>query len=143
MNSDWARSLAGRKKRELEERRFQQEKDLSDRNLLNAHAAPMWAQVHESCRELVRQLNEEMGREHVSFRGMPGATSCEFQIGTSRYQIEFHAPSWVLSVHGNIYKLMVIEGSGVVWTKDERVGNSRFTSEQVAQNEVSRIFMLP
>jgi hypothetical protein len=143
MSSEWAKNLADRKKGVIENKRLQQEKDLSDRNLLNAYAPRMWAELQEAAQDLVRQLNEEMGREHISFQSIPGANALKLQVGTSVYAMDFHAPSWVLIVHGSIYKLIVVEGNGVVWTKDERSNGSRLTSQQIAQNEISRIFMLP
>jgi len=136
MTSDWARDLTERKKRELEEKRVQQEKDLSDRKLLTANAERMWDEVVKAMMEYVSEINSEMGSDYLTIEG----SQHRYNLKTpqvSYYSVDFTSQAWLLSAQGTTYKLAIIEGNGVVW---QNTPFSNLSSQRVAQDIVARAF---
>jgi hypothetical protein len=131
MASDWIEELVAARKRELEVKRFNEEKDLSDRKMLDAHSETMWSEVWVTVEEAVNEYNARTGEHRISFQGMDDRSKFLLRVGTQQTDIFFNTHSWVLSSPFKNYVLTVAEGNGVVW--QERKGHrGTYTSEQVA-----------
>ena len=133
---DWARDLADRKKQELEGKRIQQEKDLSDRKMLDAHANPMWDELRQEIGKAVEEFNQAMGSAYItSHKAASGPDRVVLEMDGATHTILFMSQIWtVIGPGGYSYKLTVVAGNGVVWKNQN--GNT-FGSEMIARNEVT------
>jgi hypothetical protein len=136
MVSEWAKNLADRKKQELEEKRLHQEKDLSDRKMLDANADKMWVEVRRAAIESCKELNSSMGSDYIKFEGASYHNAFTLVTPEQSCTVTFNPPTWLLSVQGSTYSL-VVEGSGVLWKNSQ--GNT-LPSKSVAQNIVAGAF---
>ena len=137
MDSDWAKNLAERKKRELEVKRLQQEKDLNDRKLLDASADKMWVEVRRAAAGFCKELNSSMGDDYIKFEGASYHNSFTLITPENTYTVTFNPQMWLLSAQGSAYTLVVTEPHGVIWKPAE---GATLTSEAVAQNIVGAAF---
>jgi hypothetical protein len=136
MDSDWAKNLAERKKRELETKRLQQEKDINDRKLLDSSADKMWVEVRRAA-GCCKELNSSMGSDYIKFEGASYHNSFTLITPETTYTVTFNPQTWLLSAQGVTYTLVIAEGNAVTW-KDAQ-GNT-LPSETVAQNIVGTAF---
>jgi hypothetical protein len=137
MDSDWAKSLADRKKSELEAKRLQQEKDLNDRKLLDTNADKMWVEVRRAAAECCKELNASMGSDYIKFQGASFHNAFNLETSETTYTVTFSPQTWLLSSQGSTYTLVVAESDTVVW-KDAQA--STLPSKKVAQNIVGSAF---
>jgi hypothetical protein len=114
---DWAQNLAEGLKKQEQEKRFRDEKDLSDRRMLEEHASPMWTEVRKAVWIRVQLLNEAagMGNNYITFND--GEDNCHFTILLKRNSenVTFEKRTQTIQFSSGSYKLNVIEGNGVVW----------------------------
>jgi hypothetical protein len=137
MVSEWTKNLAERKKRELETKRLQQEKDLNDRKLLDSNADKLWVEVRRAAAGYCKELNSSMGSDYIKFEGASYHNSFTLITPETNYTVTFNPQTWLLSAQGVTYTLVVAEGNAVIW-KDSQ-GNT-LPSESVAQNIVGAAF---
>ncbi len=137
MDSDWAKSLADRKKSELEAKRLQQEKDFNDRKLLDTNADKMWVEVRRAAAECCKELNASMGSEYIKFQGASFHNAFNLESPEATTTVTFSPQTWLLSSQGSTYTLVIAENDGVIW-KDAQ--GSTFASKKVAQNIVGNAF---
>jgi hypothetical protein len=133
-DDNWAKNLADRKKQELEGTRIQQEKDLSDRKMLNSHADPMWVEVRKELDKAVKEFNAQMESEFISYHAASAHDRIVLEINRDTHTIVFLPASWTLMGLSSAYKLAVVAGNGVVWKHEN--GNT-FAAQLIARNEVT------
>jgi hypothetical protein len=144
MSSDWAKNLAGLKKKELEDKRWHEKKDLSDREMLESHAMPMWTDVIKAAHTHIAELNKEMGPESVTFAEVEtqgvGADPYRFMIcaGAHRGEVQFDRARSRIQTFGASYQLTVIEGNGVVWKSDK---GTNATADDIARSAIGTVFL--
>jgi hypothetical protein len=137
MDGDWAKSLADRKKSELEVQRLQQEKDLNDRKLLDSNADKMWVEVRRAAAECCKELNASMGSDYIKFQGASFHNAFNLETPETTHTVTFSPQTWLLSSQGFTYTLVVAENDGVAW-KDAQ--GDLLPSKKVAQNIVGSAF---
>ncbi|MGH9746245.1 MAG: hypothetical protein ACRD59_09075 [Candidatus Acidiferrales bacterium] len=137
MDSDWARNLAERKKSELEVQRLQQEKDLNDRQLLDANADKMWVEVRRAAAGYCKELNHSMASDYIKFEGASYHNSFTLITPETTYTVTFNPQTWLLSAQGTTYNLIVGESNAVAWKSAD---GKTLSSETVAQNIVGTAF---
>ncbi len=137
MDSDWAKSLADRKKSELEAKRLQQEKDLNDRKLLDSNADKMWVEIRRAAAECCKELNASMGSDYIKFQGASFHNAFNLETPETTYTVTFSPQTWLLSAQGATYTLVVADNDSVAW-KDAQ--GSALPSKKVAQNIVGSAF---
>jgi hypothetical protein len=132
----WATDLAQRKKRELSAKATQQEKDLSDRKMLDANIDSYWKDVCEKIKIAVAEYNEAFQSESITLRFF-GTDRLEIAVRNEQNPANLYLdrPRWTIvsSLGGNSYTLTVIEGNGLVWKN--RLDN-RATNDMIAQAEL-------
>ena len=140
---EWINELIATKKQEAEGRRIRDEKELSDRRLLDAHIGEMWTKVRSAIRSFVQIFNEKTPGQSVCFEDGGSQTKCTLRVGTHETDIYFHRECWLISSPWETYRLTVIEGNEVVWqVRRETARNVKnYTPEQVAREEASRVFL--
>jgi hypothetical protein len=138
------KELADEAKKKREAGRVQQEKDLSDRKVLEAHWESMWVAIKQATKDAVAKLNEEMKKEKpnfITFHGASNQNRFTLKINTLQTAVEYSPGTWKLSVRGyryqSTYWLRVVVGNGVVWVDE---ADEHCTSEQVADGIVERAF---
>jgi hypothetical protein len=143
VSSEWINELVATKKQEMEGKRIRDEKELSDRRLLDAHAGEMWAKVRSALKSFVQAFNEGMSGQCVCFEDGGSQTKCILRVGTHETDIHFHRECWLISSPWGTYRLTVIEANEVVWQVRGETARSvkNYTSEQVAREEASRVFL--
>ncbi|HEY6351142.1 MAG TPA: hypothetical protein VI636_17195 [Candidatus Angelobacter sp.] len=140
MSSDWAKRLASDKKQQIESRQLQQEKDLSDRKMLQAHSGKMWEAVCKAMDQAAKQLSNEMNDpEHITaYRIGPQLVLIRRKSSTNQYPVEFDPGTWTITTQDDSYCLKVMDGNGVAW--GHSAGSEIYTEKEVAQIEVERVF---
>lgn len=133
-DDNWAKNLADRKKQELEGIRIQQEKDLSDRKMLTSQADSMWVEVRKEIDKAVKEFNEQMESQFVSYHAASAHDRIVLEINRDTHTILFMPQTWTLMGLSSSYKLAVVPGNGVVWKHEN--GNT-FTAQLIARNEVT------
>lgn len=142
MTSEWARDLVESKKQELEEKRLNDEKDLSDRNLLDAHFVVMCPEVVDAAEKAVEELNQGMKKNCIDFYRESDNSKFILRVHTHSIDVRFDRRTCAIHSECGAYTLTVIEGNRVVWQSQERTPRRivSYTSEQVAREEVRKAF---
>jgi hypothetical protein len=143
---DWAKNLADEKKRQLQDKRFRQEKDLSDRKMFEEHALPMWLEVRKAVSIRVQQLEKElgMGRNYINFNDsegpMGGSDNCRFTISTNDRTENVYFEKRTRTIHSSstIHTLEIIEGNGIVWKNES---GKQFTPDEIARSIVGAFLL--
>jgi hypothetical protein len=145
MSSDWAKHIAGLKRKELADQRLREQKDLSDRQMLESHAIPMWQDVIKATHRHIEELNREMGEGSVAFAEIESARSVgadpyRFTIlaGVNQGEVEFDRVRARIQSFGGSYQLTVIQGNGVVWKSDKGTNS---TSDDIARSAIGTVFL--
>ena len=138
MTSEWAQKLVAQKKEKLAQENTIREKELSDRKLLTASALRMWDELRQAINQSIRELNEAMGEPWINVLPPSTDTAVDLKMGPREFYFLFSLETWRFTAGVFTYQLVVIPGKEIVW-KQEQSG-SNFTSEQVAKNEIARIF---
>jgi hypothetical protein len=135
--TDWARDLAEKKKKELDLKRAQEAKDLSDRQMLNGVIDQMWVDVREQTKKAVKEFNEAMESEYVIFRGASDHNSFTLETkGGVKHSVFLSRANWQITSGAGgdqRYALTIIAGNGVIWMDQSR---SAFSAEEIAHAEV-------
>jgi hypothetical protein len=141
MGTDWIGGLVASKKQEQEKQLFKDEKDLSDRRMLDAHSEGKWSEVWDTAEKAVPEYNERMGRNCISFHGDPSHNKFSLRVGTQETDIRFDRQCWVISSPYDVYTLTIAEGNEVVWKKSGSTQRTSgiYTSLQVAQEQVTKV----
>jgi acyl-CoA reductase-like NAD-dependent aldehyde dehydrogenase len=131
---NWARELAERKNKELEAKLKQDEKDLSDRKMLDSHIGPAWDEVRRHIDEVIKDYNQYAKREvSITYHASSSNDRLVLQIGTDTHVILLIPSSWAIMGTGSRYTLSVVAGNGVMWKDDN---GSLFTAHLIAQNQI-------
>jgi hypothetical protein len=141
METDWIGDLVASKRQEQEDRRFRNEKDLSDRRMLDAHSEAKWFEVWDITEKAVAEYIERMGKNCISFHGDPGRNKFSLCVGTQETDIRFDRQRWVLSSPYSVYALTVADGNEVVWKKHGSTQRTSgiYTSEKIVQEQLTEI----
>jgi hypothetical protein len=134
--SDWAKNLVERKKKELEERRIKQEKELKERNLVESRIEPMWREVRDAAQKATEELNKGLGQQYIFFLQGEDGDRFNLKVEGTDNVVRIDRPAWtIFGARGKTYRLAVI-GETVVWKYDPM----DYTSEQIARDEVQQAF---
>jgi hypothetical protein len=134
--SDWAKNLVERKKKELEERRIKQEKELKERNLVEARIEPMWKEVRDAAQKATEELNKGLGQQYIFFLRGEDGDRFNLKVEGTDNVVRIDRAAWtIFGARGKSYRLAVI-GETVVW----KYHPMDYTSEQIARDEVQQAF---
>jgi hypothetical protein len=134
--SDWAKNLVERKKKELEERRIKQEKELKERTLVESRIEPMWKEVRDASQKATEELNKGLGQQYIFFLQGEDGDRFNLKVEGTDNVVRIDRPAWkIFGARGKTYRLAVI-GETVVWKYDPM----DYTSEQIARDEVQQAF---
>lgn len=127
--SDWARNLAERKKKELQEKRVKDDK-------LDAQLDTKWTKVCQAAQKAADELNKEMGEQYVRFSQDANADKFSLQVGEADNIVRLdRLKRAIQGSRGKTYRLAMV-GDTAVWKYDP----VDYTSEQIARDEVQQAF---
>jgi hypothetical protein len=127
--SDWAKNLAERKKKELQEKRVKDDK-------LDAELGKKWTEVCQAAQKATEELNKEMGQQYVRFSQDANADKFSLKVGDTDNVVRLDRPNRTIQgSRGKTYHLTIV-GDTAVWKYDP----VDYTSEQIARDEVQQAF---
>jgi hypothetical protein len=127
--SDWAKNLAERKKKELQERRVKDDK-------LDAQLDTKWTEVCQAAQKAAEELNKEMGEQYVRFSQDANADKFFLKVGEADNVVRLDRPKRAIQGNrGKTYRLAMV-GDTAVWKYDP----VDYTSELIARDEVQQAF---
>ncbi len=127
--SDWAKNLAERKKKELQEKRVKDDK-------LDAQLDTKWTEVCQAAQKAAEELNKEMGQQYVRFSQDANADKFSLKVGETDNVVRLDRPKQAIQgSRGKTYRLTMV-GDTAVWKYDP----VDYTSEQIARAEVQQAF---
>lgn len=127
--SDWAKNLAERKKKELQEKRVKDDK-------LDAQLDTKWTEVCQAAQKTAEELNKEMGQQYVRFSQDANADRFSLKVGETDNVVRLDRPKQAIQgSRGKTYQLTMV-GDTAVWKYDP----VDYTSEQIARDEVQQAF---
>src|ERR1035438_963198 len=126
--SDWAKNLAERKKKELQEKRVKDDK-------LDAQLDTKWTEVCQAAQKAAEGLNKEMGQQYVRF-SQDANDKFSLKVGETDNLVRLDRPKQAIQgSRGKTYRLTMV-GDTAVWKYDP----VDYTSEQIARDEVQQAF---
>jgi hypothetical protein len=126
--SDWAKNLAERKKKELQEKRVKDDK-------LDAQLDTKWTEVCQAAQKAAEELNKEMGQQYVRF-SQDANDKFSLKVGETDNLVRLDRPKQAIQgSRGKTYRLTMV-GDTAVWKYDP----VDYTSEQIARDEVQQAF---
>jgi hypothetical protein len=127
--SDWAKNLAERKKKELQEKRVKDDK-------LDAQLDTKWTDVCLAAQKATDELNKEMGEQYVRFSRDANADKFSLKVGEADNTVRLDRPKRAIQgSRGKTYRLAMV-GDTAVWKYDP----VDYSSEQIARDEVQQAF---
>ena len=127
--ADWAKNLAERKRKELQEKRVKDDK-------LDAQLDTKWTEVCQAAQEATEELNKEMGEQYVRFSQDANADKFSLKVGEADNVVRLDRPKRAIQgSRGKTYRLAMVEDTAV-WKYDP----VDYTSEQIARDEVQQAF---
>ena len=84
--SDWAKNLAERKKKELEEKRIKEHN-------LHAQLDKKWAEVCRAAQKATEELNKEMSQQYVRFSRDANADKFSLKVGETDNVVRLDRPN--------------------------------------------------
>ena len=87
--SDWAKNLAERKKKELQENRIKDDK-------LDAQLDKKWTEVCQAAQKATDELNKEMSQQYVRFSQDANADKFSLKVGEADNVVRLDRPKWAI-----------------------------------------------
>ena len=127
--SDWAKNLAERKKKELQEKSVKDDK-------LDAQLDTKWTDVCLAAQKATDELNKEMGEQYVRFSRDANADKFSLKVGEADNTVRLDRPKRAIQgSRGKTYRL-AMAGDTAVWKYDP----VDYSPEQIARDEVQQAF---